>query len=740
MRLKLFVLSLATVTGVAALLSASPRADTITLTQKAAPIDVVIDEIVKQSGQAIKVSPAMKGEIVLVHVKDRPVKDLLNDLAKATTGMWTQEGGALTLIPDTAQRRRQALTVDQNRLAAVRKGIANFNEMLKSIEENEKERAERFPGYESTGAKVVAMLGRGLPAEPIAALKSGERVVFSSTPNGTQRPLPNAGVANHLLADWIKSRNTQIRTQMIQMNDPDMAGLAELSEAEKEMFKMIMQRSAGRSTPITTTPAKLIVIAECGEGLYQFFTGDDPSIQIKVVIYDSQGEAILTSQLSLDNEFMTEEDAAPMDEEEGEEEDGEEDPGTPIKFSEETMKLLKVSSFESMTGMGSGDEETLTILSNPDKHEPLSYAPSEALIAVADAQKVNLVASLPDAAMNLTPIFTDSVTIEGVTEQLDGSYHMKSAVENGTMVISATNADLSQSTRTNRVELAKFINKARQDVVPSLDDLAGLAASTEDPFSNQISSRLLMLFAPAAVSSGFGGEAPWKVIRLYGQLSPSQRQAMRSGQPISFSSLSAAQAATVKKLLYGTEHNLQVLDPNAKKPDIPFLDMMFRYMDSQATSYKQEPTEIMPNGLPAQGQIQTDVKDSFYAVQVGKDGKPVPFMPALGEDELALLFFMAEDPKMAIALSEGPDFDNLKVGVRKQMDVRFLVAPDVASSATLIDDGKASAQAYKRTDLPADMLARINEKKKVVANSSLVKMMMLGFGEGMGSGGRNRAP
>lgn len=739
MRPKYFIMSLATVAGVVALLSASPRADTITLTQKAAPIDVVVEEIAKQSGQAIKVSPAMKGEIVLVHVKDRPVKQLLDELAKATTGMWTQESDALTLIPDTAQRRRQAIAVDQKRLEEVRKGIANFTPMLKAIEDNEKEEPNMF-GRDSTGTIVVAMLGRYLPSEPIAALKSGERIVFSSAPNGTQRLLPNAGSVNHLLADWIKARNTQIRTQM---NDPEMSALGELSEAEREMMKLFMRRSMGRTTPITTAPAKLLLIVECGESMYQFITGGDPSITLKAVIYDSQGEAILTSSIGLDGDSDWSTPAMPIDEEDEGEEDvppGKEDKGTPIKFSEETTKLMSVTGGDALLDRRGGDPEAMEILANPDKYEPLAYSVSEALMAVADAKKLNLVAALPDEAMGLTPFFSEGLTVESVSDDLESSGFLNVATENGTMVISAKNADFSQRSRANRVELAKFINKVRQDIVPSLDDLAALAASTEDPFSNTVSSRLFMLFAPGTLSTGFGGQVPWKVIRLYGQLSPGQRQAMRSGQPISFGSLSAAQGATVRQLLFGTGHNLQILDPNAKKPDIPFLETIFRFMESEGTSYKQEPTEIMPNGLPAQGQIQTEVRDSFYAIQVGKDGKPVPYMPALGEDELALIFFMAEDPKMSAALSEGPDFDNLKVGVRKQMELRFLVASDVASHATLIDDGKASAQAYKREQLPADMLARINEKKKLVANSPLVKMMMMGFGETMGGSGSRRAP
>jgi hypothetical protein len=152
-------------------------------------------------------------------------------------------------------------------------------------------------------------------------------------------------------------------------------------------------------------------------------------------------------------------------------------------------------------------------------------------------------------------------------------------------------------------------------------------------------------------------------------------------------------------------------------------------------TWKQEPTEIMPDGLPNAGTIQVKSENTMVG-RVEGESELNSMFGALGPGELALFQFMRDDPNMS-AMGQGmPQINALKMGTRSTYKFRFNVAADVSTSRTLNDDRiTKDGQVLSIDNLPADFKAQIEKQKELLKKDPFFKLMM-----GMGTRGREVPP
>ena len=719
----------------------------VTFEAKAGSVGEMLKSLSGNAGVAVEAAPAMAAEIVLVSVKDMPVQKLLDQIAIVTVGTWQKEGELLRLVPDVAKRRAQAVTMASNDLKEIQTGLKKLAESLNPPKEGQNQGSAEeqmfgmFGQQTRTGTQVIARLAAGLNAQTLANIEAGQRIVYSSTPTRMQVPLPNAGAANQLVAKWI-SENNEIAAKTANTGTEIPPGLG-MSAEEMEALGSMWGDMFARPKKITEAPAKVLLVASRSGGGWMQMFGMGESVTLKVLVFDKEGNVMLQQDHSLEDysEMMVPD---PSEEEEPptEETPAQEPKETPIKFSETALamqKIFNISDARQITE-SSIDPKIEAVLMRPDLHEPLSFTVSEAILASAAHKKMDVIASVPDDAISFMSSFGgEALTIESFLAMFEDNEMLVLKEEAGLWTISSANIDATNKARINRTSLASIIAASRSKSVPSLDDIADFAAANEDPLSNGIAMTYLTAFAPSLMQAGFGQGMNWKMLRLYGQMGPGQRQMMKDGKPMSFASLSPQQSETVRKMVFGTEANLQVVDPNAKKSGLRLMDTMFSFAGTQRSkSYKQEPTEVMPNGLPPQGQILVAVQKTQYALQMTKDGRPTPMIGAIGSEELAMLRYFSEDPRMAAAMSEAPEFNRLRIGARTVMDFTFMVAQDVAAKHTLTDDQSPGTQVYNLQNLPEDFNAEIEAKKKLLKDSPLARMMA--FGMAQGGGGRPPVP
>ncbi len=228
----------------------------------------------------------------------------------------------------------------------------------------------------------------------------------------------------------------------------------------------------------------------------------------------------------------------------------------------------------------------------------------------------------------------------------------------------------------------------------------------------------LMLFAPNAMQQGMMGMADWNALRLYGTLGIAQRQTLADRGRLALSTFAPNQQALLNRMLFGSQSDLRIQDPNAKpKEEMGFLEMIRGFIPGGASNdYRQEPTEIMPNGLPPQGFLT----GSLAKEPVGKaDGvDPMMMFGALGADELAMLRFFKEDPKMGLMAGMMPTVDRLRLGERTNIELKIFVAEDVALERQLQDNRiDANSPVVSMDNLPAEFRARIDKRLEAFKKS-----------------------
>src|SRR5207247_2128066 len=88
----------------------------------------------------------------------------------------------------------------------------------------------------------------------------------------------------------------------------------------------------------------------------------------------------------------------------------------------------------------------------------------------------------------------------------------------------------------------------------------------------------------------------WALVRLYGSLSASQRDALLHGSKLSLLNMTSTQQRTVAEMVFAQEVDQKADESVAMDAPVPDQRMRFR-MYGLSGSLITEPTELLPNGL-----------------------------------------------------------------------------------------------------------------------------------------------
>jgi len=365
--------------------------------------------------------------------------------------------------------------------------------------------------------------------------------------------------------------------------------------------------------------------------------------------------------------------------------------GKKIEFSKVTKEYKEFFNFMDPSKIMEKvpSPELLEVLVRPDQHDPLSLVHSEAMLAVAKEKGVNVIANLPDSVANSSFLNmlgkADDVTMESFMTQLRSGENTNVVESAGWMTVKPSRPDEARTKRVNRVALARFINKVRAKETMALDDLAEYAYSSDSPLSTPAALPYIMFSAPSAMGST-GGITDWNMLRFYGSLSVTQRSNLTAGEKMPFSTLTPQQKTLVNKLAYGSSARLNIETGKPADEAGGFFAMVGRFMPQMTTDFRQEPTELMPNGLPVQGAVTVKVDLTNFGAAMGPDGKPNRMYGSLGVDEIAMFRWMRDEPMLAAASGALPKVDKLRIGERKVMEFAFWLAEDVTVRHRLQED------------------------------------------------------
>ncbi|MCO5298215.1 MAG: hypothetical protein M9921_15310 [Fimbriimonadaceae bacterium] len=713
----------------ASLVGAQDVAQKVTFSHVAAPTRVLLPLLSAQTGVPLVVAGAAADEIVVIRVKDAVLNDVLKRIAEVTSCDWKAEGDGFRLVTANAARSIEERTEREQRIANLRKQIA---ERVKALQKKDKGDAEEEQGFSmpffssgDSAAKAITQLLAGIDVSRLATLQRGERVVYSTAPTRMQLPLGRNTSA--ILGEYVAAHNaeaSQIRESM---------GQEAMTDEQRKAMEFAEKMMGSRQKPVTDAPVKALLVGS-RQSLFDTLT-------VELRLFNAQGKVILSGSDSLmTNTAMFEQMAMAIPGAQGSEEKEKEKPDPdprPIEFSKTTKELAGLFG---QLGMGGGtfsmkmSPELRALLLRPDEHDPLSFVPSETLLAIAEMKDLQLVAALPDSLGEFTRLFVanSKPTVGRALEEFLKGDETQGGIADGWLVLRPARPAENRTIRVPRAALAKLIGVSETKGVPSLDDLASYALAAEPPMETPGAMLHLMLFAPNSVGSGMAGPQDWDMLRFYSTLTPGQRDLLARGEAIPLPNLSIQQRNFVAAMAFGSDAKLRI---GPKKPDSgDFMEMVAAFMPGQTQDFREEPTEVMPTGLPAAGRVTMQLTNAPIVVLANSPETPgggvmesALLRGALGVDELALFEMFRQDPNFGAVASMMPQLDKVRVGQRKKLDFSFALGPSVFMDRLLQDDAhdpKATPIAIE--NLPADFKTLIAKRVEQFKKGMLP---FLGIGE-----------
>lgn len=709
-----------------ALIGSKPVQDAkISYTTKAKRADLVLEDIAKQTGRTIETSPDAKLHYLVVSVKDVDPNTLLDQIAKVMSCKWNVAGDRWILLVDEQERRSEQDKKNKNRVERFKQAQDLIRKELAKKPNPDPESEEYdWPMFTSPGEKALAQLSLLINPNEIATLEDKGRVVFSTLPNRMQRAMTSNQVSN-ILATLVKDHNAYAQEQI----------------ASNEEMKRMMQE-AGEDYDmgwfeekyyLFETPAAKALIVLQMEGAEYGYTGEDASA--KLIVYDQKGKAIVNSTISFTPEYYDHSRFGEFDPETGEmiqkEEEKEdqkpisEEDRTPIELSEQSKKFQSLTMSDELTFKI--PEDVLALLRDPVELDPLSFHITDALHSIAKVKKLNIVANLADSESDGGfAYFMDSETSVTVGSALSGfteGEEPRGTIKDGWLTIKPTDPISSRKDRQDRVVLKQLIDRSIAEGRASLDTLAQFALSSPPPMVNGVSMLYIFAFSPNMMQTLIGDSMDWNMLRFYGSLMPPQKSALMDGGRVQFSNLTAKSREILTEMAFGAAANIKTAEQMAEESKMPFFLTM--WMDMAGSGVKtaiEEPTELMPNGLPPAGWVDLNLTKETVANQDG--GNTISFFGfgSMGASEIALMEVIQENSESGEDYFKLPD--RIKLGSRDKLKFNFWLSTSAGMTKTVYDDKPdKNAQAISFINLPTEFRAEIEKRKKEIKESPYGRML-----------------
>ncbi|MEZ0327037.1 MAG: hypothetical protein ACAH95_14145 [Fimbriimonas sp.] len=675
---------------------------------RASRLAVLVPELASKAGMALEVTPLVANEVVAVSAKEVPLRTLLEKIAGVASAEWRKEGEVLKLYPSVPARNRESNEELTRRLEDVRKAIAEKVKMLTPPKSTGKESPE-VRGLSNDAA--ITQLLRGIDPTPIARLNGGERVVYSTAPNAMQRPF-GAG-AGTIIQTMVNEHNAQVAKIPAGSMDAEM-------DKMPDFVKKMMERQTRK---ITGAHKALLVVSKPNLGIL-----DMTSLELR--IYDADGKVAFSTSSTLGLPFAGmdipipgQAPKTPLAQKQ-----------TPIAYAEDSKVLME--NFQGMSFSGGSMKlppKLMEKLRRPDLTDPLSYMATDELFALSKLKGKPIVANVPDEIMGSINMLVPGgkQTVESFEEDLKKGQDAILTETDGWLVVKPAKPTESRGNRTDRVALTTLIKAAVDKGVPTLDDVAAYALTSPSPMADGVGMLFAMVLVPGMFHQGMDGMTNWDALRFYGTLSPTQRQASTQGLRLPFNAMTPAQQSIWRKVAFGA--GAAIRTGERKDDEMPFAFAMQAMMGG-GNDYREEATELMPNGLPPAAVLSFGYTMQPMASPVSTGGAAtMGFMGVLGPDELALFKLFKDDPNMSAVSAFMPSLDKLRIGERGVITMMLQLPQEAFIRETLYDNKlPQNAQVASMTDLPPAFQKLVAERLEALKKSPFGSLGALMGGMGRG--------
>jgi hypothetical protein len=725
--------------GAIATASAQDLSKRISFSAPAGPAKDVVAELEKLAGFPLMTSTRTLNDILLVHVEDVPLGQVMDRIAAAAGARWEAESGGFRLVRPDQLLREQERQYLEARGKSFEQALARLKAQLDQMPEYTAEEARK--SAEAT-AELMGSAMRGdrtqmtnavrgaftqgpamrtltrllLNFDPavLASIPPGSRVVFATNATRAQRPLP--GNAAAVLAQFAREHTLLAEAQrqqpQEQLGQPGMT---------------VVMMGPNQVAPIQGRLVKGLLIVSRpinGENLSVEFKAADETgnfvgqanTVITAVARPPEAAAAGSGETALELSQTAKEHFELL---------------APRQRAGSTVAVqgVNVGSMEIAvaTSVATADRMTFTVggatsepprelsdfwrerILNPHRYEPLSFGVSELFIGAAKAKKVNLVAALPDRALIALVQRHHNLMPSQLLAAASNTFGMTVQEEEGWLVMGPELPHQLRMERMDREAASRLLHAVHKHGLMRLDDLAAYAAQRPQPLpTNALDQAYLGAIHPGARAELAAAPFNWRTLRFYGLLSARQRQDLFAGRTLPFQGMSQELSAVVNSIVYDEGVGIMFeAESFVRVAATPGGARMANPM-GRTNNLAGEITEALPNGVPRDGfvQLQGDVQ---YGLLARNSQTNVTQVFNRAEDYGAHLA-MAQNPRAGIGGVQFPSFDRFRLMQSSVMHLQFVLGPELQTTKTLSDrsyPGNSQETTYER--LPADVRAKIEE-------------------------------
>ncbi|HVT13089.1 MAG TPA: hypothetical protein VHE55_12565 [Fimbriimonadaceae bacterium] len=703
---------------------------------------VAFAELSKIAKVTLEPAGNLQNEVFVVSAHDITVDELMKRIAQAESGRWQQEkNGAYLLVRDNATSVAQERAELKERTDAIRDAVTKLTKEFRSQGNFDQASAQKLadethqmldhfmesgskPAPDMTGieqktptARAIARILASIDPAKLAQIGVNQRVVFSTQPTQVQAPLGGQGYS--AFQSFITEQQTYTEAYNSgQAQDPNTRRMI--------FFNGVGNPSMGSGDPKLGLGVGLVIVQR----------RSDFGLDVQIVATDPKLEVITSGNymLRLPQQSETQTKSAKED---------------PLQISDEAKEMAKALgkgeggsgspratrvysvassggglAFTTVGGDGEGQIKLSPGLRakvlNPDKYDPLSFVPSEALTALAHGKAENLVALLPDSCFGgMTQLFAGNVTPSQLMANL-GSYSLSATQDGDWMVVSPLHPASARAETIDRPALKTLLQSMDRNDCVRLDDAANFAlAETKVP-----GLRDFDILYPRMINNGATEHdllplalGSFGTYKFYGSLSPGQRQSVMSGQPYSFSNLTPQQVSLIADMLYNSPMPPEVQNPEQQnRRGAQETKVMSIALASQSGAFggpmffggpmaQTERTIVVPNGVPSDGYLRGSVSSQPITQGINSQTGASSFM-----DAGSLAFSRNANNRSDLADFATPQYDKYKMAHQSTLSIRFFFNPRVSLSRSLSDvsvDANTAAVPYD--SLPADFRNQVDQ-------------------------------
>lgn len=692
----------------------------VTFSSPAKRLEVLAAELTQQTGVPIRVDREVANEVVVVQVRDVALSELLLRIASVTASEAARDAQGnpqLRLSREVARRQQREELV--RRIVDIRASQRQWEEELAQKAVSQVTR-EFTPGQDlmrpagrQYWADAFSPLGRAMMRltllvrpEVLAGLQDGDRVVFSTHPNRMQQALDPRAAS--VIADFVREHQAELRRE------------AEVERSPEEQREIEMAHRLGvrrEPNPMTEPVAEALLIATAGVGVRT--TGHE-SIQIEMRLYDAAGNVMIAGL----TRFLYP--PVPM----GvavlrppEQTDPDPVSSRAIQLSPLAAEMRQYHRRVRGQPAPQPSPALIEAFRRPDLVDPHALVTSEATMAVAAARGLQLVANFPDTFGDTTIVISSpdgpmgaphspeaGLTVGGWERRLAAAEGLTTTRQDGWMLIQPLDPTEARENRTNRPALAQLIRAVEQHGTVRLVDLAEYAARHPRPVVDSVAAGYFSFWG-VRLNTMTQGQTDWNLLRLYGLLTEGQRRLLINGGQIMFATLDQNQRQVLNRLLFRYDARFEPLQA-AEGGQVGIVELMAGWGGAiEHRSYRDEPTELMPNGLPRDGLISVELNQTHLLQPVYSEGTATREMGNVGLEEFVLMetfrqAAMAAGDQQAVA--SFPAITRAKIGTRQELRLTFHVTRETVMRGTLFDDAMPrDARPVDMANLPPPIAAQV---------------------------------